>query len=194
LDSLVGTLMSLPLEAQAIGAMALIIVVTAIARLFRPRSSPDRDVAASETSPVIVASPPAEPEPRVSPAPPEPPSPPAPRPAPEHRPLEQIDLLSPSQDTPVPVARVDRGRLADAQRRIQIVVARTGGPGPTDNLTAINGLSPSHARTLHRVGLRSFAQLGQLEHEDLEAVSVLLACPVEQITSDDWVGQARRHA
>lgn len=108
---------------------------------------------------------------------------------------EEIDLLSPDGDRhPLPVERPDDAVLAAAKRTVAAAVDRQGGPGATDNLTQIRGLSPVHARALHRHGIRSFAQLGQLDSEEVKAVATLLSCPVDQIESDDWVGQARTHA
>lgn len=107
-------------------------------------------------------------------------------------PHEAIDLLSPDQDqVMVSGDAPDPDSLDAAKRTVAAAVKRVGGAGRTDNLTQIRGLSPVHARKLYRAGIRSFAQLGELQEEELSAVATLLSCSIDQIRDDDWVGQAR---
>ncbi|MEO0601575.1 MAG: hypothetical protein AAF211_09070 [Myxococcota bacterium] len=194
MDSLVDTVVSLPLEAQALALFSLVVVMVATARLVsgvrRPRPVPQPehprpDPVLAPESPRPVHTPPQGLDfddnetlvPGRSDAP---------------APLEQIDLLSPSRDTPLAAPpRAEASTLADAKARVSDAVARTGETRGDDNLTAIRGLSPSHAHVLRRHGIRSFAQLGQLTDDELEAVALLLPCSMAQIRTDDWVGQAR---
>ncbi|MEM6930415.1 MAG: hypothetical protein AAF602_25990, partial [Myxococcota bacterium] len=143
MDSLVDTVVSLPLEAQALALFSLVVVMVATNRLLsgvrRPRPVPQPERALPD--PVLA---PETPQRRPTPlrgldfddsetlvpgrvdAP---------------APLEQIDLLSPSRDTPLAAPpRADAATLADAKARVSAAVVRTGEHHVDDNLTSIRGL------------------------------------------------------
>ncbi len=196
MDSLVTTMVSLPLEAQALALFSLALVMAATARLFGGRRQPAPGIVRKTPDPILA-----------------PESPRPPNGVPEGvdfdsqetlipnrhsatRPLEQIDLLSPAMDEPRQSGVVpDADTLTNAKRLVETAALRLQRMGTgDDNLTAIRGLSPSHAHTLKRLGIRRFEQLAELSEDEVAALALVVSTPLIQIVSDDWVGQARAAA
>ncbi|MEN0065771.1 MAG: hypothetical protein AAGA48_26770 [Myxococcota bacterium] len=107
-------------------------------------------------------------------------------------PFEQIDLLSPARDQAVARAEApDAAAIASAKERLKEAALRGGARRRRDNLSAIRGLSPLHARKLQRVGLITFSQLAQLTDDEIADLAMVVGCPQDRIAADDWIGQAR---
>ncbi len=62
---------------------------------------------------------------------------------------------------------------------------------PEDDLTEISGIGPVIARTLHELGVRTFAQLAAFGDDDVTRVSKALPAFSGRIVRDKWVEQAQ---
>lgn len=92
----------------------------------------------------------------------------------------------PGGGTPVPVAR-------DAEPDIVEPAARgseTAGPenAEPDDFSDIKGIGPVIRRRLREAGIESFAQLAEMDVEELAETA---GVPEGRIASDDWIGQAK---
>ena len=64
-------------------------------------------------------------------------------------------------------------------------------PGQVDDLKRIRGIGPVLERTLNRLGIATFAQIGRFSAEDIERVGTALNVFRRRIERDDWIGGAR---
>jgi hypothetical protein len=76
--------------------------------------------------------------------------------------------------------------------------SRSSGPKRTsgaDNFTLIEGINTFLEAKLHRAGILTFAQLAALSPEEiLESVGHPEGVTIDRITSENWIGQARKMA
>jgi predicted flap endonuclease-1-like 5' DNA nuclease len=73
--------------------------------------------------------------------------------------------------------------------------SKAGVPPETDDLKLINGIGPVIESHLNKVGIFTFAHLAMLSPADLaEAVSAIHGLSAQQISAQDWIGQARKLA
>lgn len=64
--------------------------------------------------------------------------------------------------------------------------------GPADDLKRISGVGPKLEQMLNDEGITTFAQLADLDEEQVDALQARLPQFPGRIVRDDWVGQATR--
>ena len=70
--------------------------------------------------------------------------------------------------------------------------SKVGKDVPADDLKKINGIGPTFAQTLNKMGTRTFIQIARWKPEDIQKIAKKLATDPERIKRDNWIADAKK--
>ena len=83
-------------------------------------------------------------------------------------------------------------RQNGSQLSLQMEQAQAAKAQQKDDLSKIHGIGPVFARTLHKMGMRTYIQIARWKPEDIAKVAKKLYTAPERIKRDKWIDEAKK--
>ncbi len=84
-------------------------------------------------------------------------------------------------------------RQNGAESNSQAEQPKVGKDIQADDLKKINGIGPTFAQTLNKMGTRTFIQIARWKPEDIQKIAKKLDTDPERIKRDNWIADAKKH-
>jgi predicted flap endonuclease-1-like 5' DNA nuclease len=89
-----------------------------------------------------------------------------------------------------PISRPTRQNGAEPGS--QGALSKVGKDSQADDLKKINGIGPTFAQTLNKMGTRTFIQIARWKPEDIQKIAKKLDTDPERIKRDNWIADAKK--